>query len=203
MNRYQLAKIVQWTGTLHSRKRMQKMVFLLQAAGCPLNAEYDLHYYGPYSQDVAQLTDELTRANLLAEQVETHPQGERYSYSLTQKSIDQIRRYEADPRGLEDARGMEPYESRARALAALDLKELEVGATIVFFRGKGHDWRDAIDKTCSFKKLDVGTPFLKRCEKLAREIVDFPANSTWIESTISDATACSPARTTAISIGIA
>jgi uncharacterized protein len=172
MNRYQLAKIVQWTGTLRSRKRMQKTVFLLQAAGCPLDAEYDLHFYGHYSQDVAQLADELTLANLLAEEVETHPQGERYSYTLTQKSIDQIKRYEADPRSLEDARGMESYESRALALADVDVKELEVAATIVFFRGNGHDWLDAIEKTCSFKKSDANTPFLKRCEKLAREIVD-------------------------------
>jgi uncharacterized protein len=172
MNRYQLAKIVQWTGKLRSRKRMQKMVFLLQAAGCPLDAEYDLHYYGPYSQDVAQLADELTRANLLAEEVETRPQGEQYSYTLPQKSIDQIQRYEADPRGMEDAKAMGSYERLARDLAVLDLKELEIGATIVFFRSKGHDWPDAIDKTRSFKKLDAGTLFLKRCEKLARDIVD-------------------------------
>ena len=45
MNRYQLAKIVQWAGTLRSRKRMQKMIFLLKAAGCPLDADYDLHHY--------------------------------------------------------------------------------------------------------------------------------------------------------------
>jgi uncharacterized protein YwgA len=148
------------------------MIFLLQASGCPLDAEYDLHNYGPYSQDVAQLADELTRARLLAEELETHPQGERYSYALTQKAIDQIKRYEADPRGLEDARGMESYESRTRALADVDVKELEVSATIVFFRANGHDWLDSIEKTCSFKKLDAGTPFLKRCEKLARETVD-------------------------------
>ena len=63
-------------GHVELTKGMQKMIFLLQAAGCPLDAEYDLHNYGPYSQDVAQLADELTRASLLAEEVETHPQGE-------------------------------------------------------------------------------------------------------------------------------
>jgi hypothetical protein len=36
MNRYQLAKIVDWAGTLETRKRMQKVVYLLQVAGCPL-----------------------------------------------------------------------------------------------------------------------------------------------------------------------
>ncbi len=28
MNRYQLAKVVQWAGTPRSRKRMQKIIFL-------------------------------------------------------------------------------------------------------------------------------------------------------------------------------
>ena len=59
MNRYQLAKIVDWVGTFRSRKRMQKLSFTLQAAGCPLDAEYELHPYGPYSDDVARLTGEL------------------------------------------------------------------------------------------------------------------------------------------------
>jgi uncharacterized protein YwgA len=171
MSRYQLAKIVQWAGTLRSRKRMQKMGFLLQAAGCPLDAEYGLHYYGPYSQDVARLVDELTREGLLVEEVENHARGEQYSYTLPQGSVDQIKRYEIDPRGLEDTRRMEPFANLARNLAGTDLKELEVGATIVFFRKQKHDWPEAIEKTCSFKKLDADTPFLKNCEKLAREIL--------------------------------
>lgn len=46
MTRYQLAKLISWAGTLHSRKKMQKVVFMLQAAGCPLDAEFYLHLYG-------------------------------------------------------------------------------------------------------------------------------------------------------------
>ena len=75
MNRYQLAKIVQWAGTLRSRKRMQKMIFLLQAAGCPLDADYDLHHYGPYSQDVARLTDEMVRRSFSVRQRRRTPTG--------------------------------------------------------------------------------------------------------------------------------
>ena len=35
MTRYQLAKIVDWAGTLDTRKRMQKVVYLLQVVGLP------------------------------------------------------------------------------------------------------------------------------------------------------------------------
>ena len=115
MNRYQLAKIVEWAGTLRARKRMQKLIYLLQAAGCPLDVDYDLHHYGPYSEDVARTTDEMVREKLLGETTETYSYGEQYSYSLTPRSIDQIHRYEAEARGLEDARKIKPFEQLAQA----------------------------------------------------------------------------------------
>ena len=44
MKRYQLAKLIEWSGeSLKTRKRLQKVVYLLQAAGCPLDADYTLH----------------------------------------------------------------------------------------------------------------------------------------------------------------
>ena len=95
----QFAKIIDWAGTLRLRKRMQKLIFLLQAAGCPLDADYDFHKYGPYSQDVARLTDELTRVGLLEEEVQRHPFGEHYCYSLSQKTKQQMTDYEESTRG--------------------------------------------------------------------------------------------------------
>ena len=63
MNRYQLAKLVEWAGCLHTRKRLQKLVYMLQSAGCPLEAEFTLHHYGPYSQEIAGLSDAMVRIN--------------------------------------------------------------------------------------------------------------------------------------------
>jgi uncharacterized protein YwgA len=51
MTRYQLAKLVEWAGTLRTRKRLQKVVFMLQAAGCPFDDGFGLHHFGPYSSD--------------------------------------------------------------------------------------------------------------------------------------------------------
>jgi uncharacterized protein len=90
MERYQLAKIVEWAGNFRSRKRVQKLIFMLQAAGCPLNADYDLHHYGPYSQDVALLTGQMVSQRLLEERKEAHPYGEQYSYILSEDARRQI-----------------------------------------------------------------------------------------------------------------
>ena len=171
MTRYQLAKLVEWAGTFQSRKRMQKLVFLLQAAGCPLDADFDLHHYGPYSQDVARLTDEMVRGKLLEERIEIHPYGEQYSYTLPEASRRQIDEYEAGPRGALPAEQLARFEALARTLYQADLKDLEVAATLVFFRQQGHDWAVAVAKTCQFKDLPAGTPPVKQAEELARGIV--------------------------------
>jgi uncharacterized protein len=185
MNRYQLAKIVDWAGTMHSRKRMQKMVFLLQAASCPLDADYDFHRYGPYSQDVARLTDEMTREGLLEEEVKSHPFGEQYSYSLPQKTKEQMTDYEGGAKGSKEARRMDQFAALARSMCETDPKELEVSTIIVFFRQRGHDWAEAIDETCRFKRLTELNALLGRADHLARRVLSFAQKSVSADSTTS------------------
>jgi uncharacterized protein len=171
MERYQLAKIIEWTGTFRSRKRMQKLVFMLQAAGCPLDADYDLHHYGPYSQDVALLTGQMVGQRLLEEAKEARPYGEQYSYTLLEDARRQVSAYEASPRGSGPAGEMARFRDLALELYQADLKELEVASTIVFFRKRGFDWETAVEKTREFKNLPVDPSFLGRCRALASKVV--------------------------------
>jgi uncharacterized protein YwgA len=168
---YQLAKVVEWAGTFRSRKRMQKLIFMLQAAGCPLDVEYDLHPYGPYSDDLAMLTGELVCKKLLVETSELHPPGELYCYALSTDASRQVAEYEARPRGSDMADEMAKFQSLAERLYEADFKELEVASTIVYFRKKGIDWAAAVEETCRFKNLPVGGPFVNQCVAIAREIV--------------------------------
>ncbi len=92
MTKYQLARLIAWAGALDTRKRAQKIVYLLQAAGCPLDAEYRLHYYGPYSQDVAQLVDELVAQGMLEESCTQTGGGRRFSYALSETARVRLRR---------------------------------------------------------------------------------------------------------------
>jgi uncharacterized protein YwgA len=116
MSRYQLAKIVEWAETFRSRKRMQKLIFSLQAAGCSLEANYDLHYYGPYSHDVATLTDEMVREGLLKERSDTYHFGGEYSYTLPETSRQHVSNYEAGLEGSQMAQQMGRFQSLARKL---------------------------------------------------------------------------------------
>jgi uncharacterized protein YwgA len=116
MTRYQLAKLVQWAGTLRTRKRLQKAVFMLQASGCPLDAEFILHHYGPYSQEVARLSDEMVETDLLGEESRPNQVGLQYCYSLTEHAKERIAQLEATPQGQQMVSQLEGFEKRARQL---------------------------------------------------------------------------------------
>ncbi|QEH35275.1 hypothetical protein OJF2_38230 [Aquisphaera giovannonii] len=170
MNRYQLAKVVNWAGTLETRKRMQKVIYLLQVAGCPLGASYTLHHYGPYSQDVARLTDEMVQAGLLTERTTSNGVGQQYSYSLSDAASRNLTELESSAsRG--PSSGLDAILSEKRWLLEQDLKDLEYASTIVFFRQQGHDWPSAVEKMCRFKGLAKGSQVVERADALARRVV--------------------------------
>ena len=170
MNRYQLAKVVDWAGTLDTRKRMQKVVYLLQVAGCPLGADYTLHHYGPYSHDVARLTDEMVRANLLVERTTANAFGQQYSYSLSESVRSSLAEFDATSAGQAFAAALTAVLSKSRWLLETDLRDLEYAATIVFFRTHGHDWPSAIEKMRQFKGLADGGQVVERADALARRV---------------------------------
>ena len=171
MTKYQLAKLVDWAGTLRTRKRLQKVVYLLQAAGCPLEADYGLHHFGPYSPDVAQLTDEMAQAGLFQEARESNGVGQQYSYRLTDRARQQLVAVEATPQGHAWAQPLARFEPLARQLLQRDGKELEVAATMVYFRRQGDDWTAALEKASRLKNLHTNAPLFQRAEALARQTV--------------------------------
>jgi uncharacterized protein YwgA len=172
MTRYQLAKLVEWAETLHSRKRLQKVVFLLQNAGCPFEADFTLHYFGPYSQDVAHIADEMTQAGLLDEKEEETGIGKTFHYALTEKTKGLLSDFEQSSKGRNEAKAIESFKAKAIELMKEDLKDLEYAATLVFFRQRKMEWDEAIDKTCQFKKLRRNSRALSRAKELAEGIVE-------------------------------
>jgi len=160
MERFALAKIAQWAGAggIHGRKRLQKVIFFLKQAGCPLDADYTLHHYGPYSRDVAEACDELVGAGILAEEASsTIAGGTQYAYTLTPAGTAALasterRRGDGTPR-------LEGFGSLAVELIQRDIWELELGSTILFFHdlNGGSDWDEAVRRACEFKKIDPKT----------------------------------------------
>lgn len=172
MTRYQLGKIVGLAGTLPNRKRVQKVVHLLQAAGCPIEASYRLHHYGPYSDDVASLLNQLVQAGLLVEQeLPARESGRQFRYRLSPSATRSLAEYEGSEPGAAAAAEFKPHLELLQKLLMTDLMPLEYASTIVFNRQAGRDWDSAIAETCDFKHVGSDAPAMVEAEQLARSII--------------------------------
>lgn len=173
MNRLQLATLLSWAGNggLQGRKRLQKVVFFLQEAGCPLDCRYTLHHFGPYSRDVADACDEIVAAGLVNEIAESQNGVTQYTYALKPSTRDLV----ADEPDL----GLRPFENLARELidpGTTPIWWLELGSTILFFLGSSANWDKAFADACDFKKVNVVDASSRRALELAQRVRDQAEN---------------------------
>lgn len=175
MEAYYLAKLIQWSpgSELKSRKRMQKVVYLLQTAGCKsLDAEFTLHHYGPYSQDVAALTDQMVAGGLLLEKAEPNQQmGFSYSYQLSDEAEKSLIKFEAEECGRKAASQIGQFKSKADELLKKEVRELEYAATAAYFYLQTKNWDEAENKTCEFKRIPTDGTEIRAAAVLARRFV--------------------------------
>ncbi|MBN1511379.1 MAG: hypothetical protein JXB13_05145 [Phycisphaerae bacterium] len=174
MDRCQLATLVDWAGTLRTRKRLQKVIYLLRAAGCPFDADYTLHHYGPYSSDVARLADAMVQAGLLCEEAEPNVAvGQSFSYRLSDRAQEQLARRRTACGAVERPDVMDRFEPLARQLLQEpDLQKLEYAATIAYFRSLRPDegWQAACEAAARFKNQSSESPAMRSAESLAQKV---------------------------------
>lgn len=169
MTKYQLAKLFDWTGEIDTRKRLQKIVYMLQAAGYRFDADYFLHRYGPYSLDVARLTDEMVSLGVLSEAATDNQVGQQYSYRLTDQGRQQLGAFKrrAGGKAADDTK----FRQLAIGFAQEDLRKLEIASTIVYYHvAKREAWPQAVQSACTFKKISSDTEFSKQALALAQRI---------------------------------
>ena len=76
-------------GTLRGKTRCQKLVFLIQKQASTRKVlkekfDYELSHYGPFSNELASVMDELVKKGYLWQETQIAPAGYlRYVYSLT------------------------------------------------------------------------------------------------------------------------
>jgi uncharacterized protein YwgA len=165
MNRIQLATLLSWAGDagIQGRKRLQKVAFFLQQAGCPLNCQYTLHFFGPYSRDVADACDEMVVAGLIEEVGNRETGVMQYTYKL-KPSTHQYLRQVADG-------AMSQFEKIGKELIQENIWRLELGSTILFHYRFSGDWKEAMRQACLFKKADASNPRSIEALELAKRFV--------------------------------
>ncbi|MCA9277559.1 MAG: hypothetical protein R3B58_05540 [Phycisphaerales bacterium] len=172
MDKLQLALLTKWAedanlGGIKGRKRMQKVIYFLKQAGCPIYADYTLHHYGPYSSEVANVTDVMVAEGLLNEQSGSGMGGGQYDYTLGSNTRGMIERIGDN----ESIISFKNFHKRAVELLNWELRELELGSTILYFYHSQHpnqSWDSAFDQACKYKRADSKNPISLAALKLAQ-----------------------------------
>lgn len=167
MKDYWLAKLISCVDVVDSRKRLQKSVYLLQLSGSPLVCDYMLHYYGPYSFELASLIDQLNGAGIIEETPEPLASGVvRYRSVVKESGKKALDEFERTNKGRQLCTKIEPFIEQFRNLNNQDPWILELAATVAFYH-KG-DWSAAQKQTAEFKKVRQNDKKLRQAVELAR-----------------------------------
>ena len=123
-----LLALIGMLGEVEGRKRIQKLVYLLQWLGAPLPQEFGFHFYGPYS-DVLDFHLTWLRDTGVVSEVPSRTAAAGYAtyrYSAT----DQGRREVAACPGT--VGGMAKWRAVAQRIATQSPRFLELSATIAY-----------------------------------------------------------------------
>lgn len=84
------AKIVQMISLadeVNGRKKLQKMVYILKKMEFPFVEKYELHMYGPYSEELTLRVEELCEMGFLDETCTDKGSYVQYSYHATEDGL--------------------------------------------------------------------------------------------------------------------
>ena len=171
MTTYELAKLVLMADGVDSRKRLQKTVHLLQAAGCDFGLEFRLHYYGPYCSELAELIDWMSADDILIESKRQTSVGTQYDYRLNANLRDNLESFEETSRGQVAKTKLEGFQKLLDELRDTPPRVLELASTIVVFRQNGKEWPEALKRTAEFKQEDAHSLAMKRAFALAKSVL--------------------------------
>jgi uncharacterized protein YwgA len=135
-----LVAIVQRCGTIHSRLKLHKIVYILKSLGHPVREAFEFRDYGPWSADLASELRSAVNADYLTEHTtQTSQQDDeepyrRYDYSVGRRSSDLVSKaFSANPTLAVVADGMAKI---AEELSQFQPSRLELVATLMFLQDR-------------------------------------------------------------------
>lgn len=107
------------------RKKLQKMIYILQVCGLPFEEKYQFHFYGPYSEELSLRMEELCNLGFLLETKEDKSNFIQYEYRVTAEGLNFLEQFAVDMPQLPD---LFPI------LKEKSARFLELAATMLYFR---------------------------------------------------------------------
>jgi len=117
---YFFSKARQVTG----RKKLQKMIYILQQSRVPFEEKYQFHFYGPYSEELTLRVEELCNLHFLKEEKEEKSNYHQYHYSITADGETFLKQFEVN---------MPDIKNQINLLQECSARFLELVSTMLYF----------------------------------------------------------------------
>lgn len=158
---FEVAELIRRMGRIEGRKRLQKIVYLLQQSGFPFREAFEYGHYGPYSTELADELEMLEMNELVRASTTATMAGDCYVYEPTQKLMSAI---EQAP-GLADLHESQNIDGYLAIITPEITPTLEVASSIVFLANLGYTGEKLQNKLQSWK------PHLMSFETNARQLL--------------------------------
>jgi hypothetical protein len=106
------------------RKKLQKMIYILQKCKLPFEEKFEYHFYGPYSEELTLRVEELCNLGFLEEVKEEKSNYFQYHYSITGDGEVFLQQFASHLPGLEQ---------KVKLLNQQSSRFLELAATMLYF----------------------------------------------------------------------
>jgi uncharacterized protein YwgA len=137
------------------KKRLQKLAFLLKEAGLRCNVRFEIRDYGPFSREVASAANLLAAIGKISEIEE--PVGASHTFVTVYRIVS---------RSNDQAQLADKYKKILARLEAFSSIELEVAATVQFYRSVGLSDASAKQRTIELKPTKATPNVLKSVPKV-------------------------------------
>ncbi len=144
-------------GEVKGRKKLQKIIFILQQKGADFQENFIFHYYGPFSYDLQFEIDDLVESGLINETGNVN-----FTYRLNESRSSTLDRNDS----------LYTYESLIQKLNSQSSPLLELVATIYYLKANGYNDDEKI-----VKKVKVLKPNLIKHKKDAFSLIAELENS--------------------------
>lgn len=106
------------------RKKLQKMIYILQKCKVPFEEKYQFHFYGPYSEELTLRMEELCNLGFINEVKEDRSNYYQYNYSITENGQQFLEQFTLD---------MPEIDDKVELLKGKSSRFLELVSTMLYF----------------------------------------------------------------------
>lgn len=125
-----LLRFFEETNHVVGRKKLQKMIYILQSCGFPFEEKYQFHFYGPYSEELSLRMEELCNLGFIEERQEDKGNYTQYIYDVTDEGLDFSHQFEL---------ALPDFSKQVQLLQVESSRFLELVATMFYFRDLSKD----------------------------------------------------------------